>query len=87
MRTEVVIQGANCPFCLNETLELLRATPGVQSVEASSSAGCLVVVHDSTDEETLVDLMHAHLHGIAKAGNEIVMTEVGPTVRILGCSH
>lgn len=87
MRTEVVIQGANCPLCLNETLEALRAIPGVRSVDASSSRGCLVIVHDTTDEKALVAVMHTHLHGITKAGNEIVMTEVGPTVKLLGCCH
>ncbi len=87
MRTEVAIDGADCSYCLNETLELLRAMTGVRSVEASSTSHCLVVDHDDIDLDALVAAMHQHLHGVGTSGTEIVMTEVGPTVRLLGCSH
>lgn len=87
MRTEVSIDGANCPQCLNETLEQLRMIPGVGSVEASSVHGCLVVDHNDLDVDGLVAAMHQHLHGVGRSGTEIVMTEIGPKVRVLGCRH
>jgi copper chaperone CopZ len=87
MRTEVTIDGADCPYCLNETIEHLRSMAGVQSVEASSVSRCLVVEHADLDVDALVAAMHEHLHGVGTSGTEIVMTEVGPTVRLLGCSH
>lgn len=87
MRTELIIEGANCPQCLNETLDRLRGLPGVRSAEASSVHGCLVVDHADLDVEDLVEAMQHHLHGVSRAGTEIVMTEIGPRVRSLGCAH
>jgi copper chaperone CopZ len=87
MRTEFIIEGADCGRCLNETLEHLQAVEGVRSAHASSADGCLVIEHDGVSVEELVRRLHDQLHGTELSGNEVVMTEVNPTVRVLGCPH
>jgi copper chaperone CopZ len=87
MRTEFTVKGADCPVCLNETLDHLRRLPGVRSVEASSAAGCLVVQHDDVSLEELIDQLRHHLHGSSLASNEIVMTNLVPEITVLHCSH
>lgn len=87
MRTEFTMKGADCPSCLNETLDHLRGLHGVRSAEASSSAGCLVVQHDGVSLEELIDQMRDHLHGTSFASNEIVMTGLVPEITVLHCSH
>ena len=87
MRTEFAIQGADCPVCLNQTLSSLRALPGIRSVEASSTQGCLLIDHGDLNIPALLALLHTGLHGTAMASNELVMTEVLPTIAITRCAH
>jgi hypothetical protein len=87
MHTELRIDGANCPVCLNATLEALRGTRGVRSVVTSSAAGCLAIDHDDLDESVLVDTIREHLHGVDMSSAELVMVSVDPLVVDLSCRH
>jgi copper chaperone CopZ len=87
MRTELSIDGANCPLCLNATLDALRTMPGVHDVVTSSVAGCLAIDHDDVDPDSLADTIREHLHGVATSSAEIVMVSVDPLVVDLHCHH
>ena len=87
MRTELRIDGANCPTCLNATLDVLRDTPGVSGVTTSSTSGCLAIEHDGLDAPRLAEIVREHLHGVELAGAEIVMVSVDPLVADLHCHH
>lgn len=87
MHTELQIEGANCPVCLNATLEALRVTPGVRSVATSASGGCLAIDYDDLDMSTLIDTVRDHLHGVAMSSAEFVMVSVDPLVADLHCQH
>lgn len=87
MRTELRVDGANCPLCLNALLDRLRSVPGVNSVTSSISEGCIAVDHDDAAGKDLLEVIGTSLHGIALASNEIVMTTVKPVVTVLHCSH
>lgn len=87
MRTELRVDGANCPLCLNDLIDRLRSVDGVNSVTSSISAGCIAIDHDSLAPADLVELIGMSLHGIALASNEIVMSTVSPVVSVLHCSH
>ncbi|HWL41374.1 MAG TPA: hypothetical protein VNQ73_00420 [Ilumatobacter sp.] len=87
MRTELRVGGANCATCLNETLDALRAMPGIRAVTASSTAGCLAIEHDDVPVEQLASTIQNHLHGVAMYGAEIVMVSVEALVADLYCGH
>lgn len=87
MLTELRIDGANCPACLNTTLDALRAVPGVHDVTTSSAGGCLAVEHDDLDPAQLAELIRTTLHGVTMAGAEVVMVSVDPLVADLHCTH
>jgi copper chaperone CopZ len=87
MVTEMRIDGANCPICLNTTLDALRAVPGVQHVSMSSVEGCVAIDHDDVDVATLVDTIRGHLHGIVMYGAEFEMVSIDPVVAELRCGH
>lgn len=85
--TEIRIEGANCPFCMNETLAAIRREPGVVDARSSMSTGCLVIDHEHLPVDHLIELVKAHLHGVAFSSNERVMVAVDPTVAELHCTH
>lgn len=85
--TEIVIQGANCSLCLNDTLNMLREQPGVVEVHLSATDHCLRIEHEVTATDNYVDLVRVTLHGVTKYGNEIVMVAVDPEVAELHCTH
>ena len=87
MRTELRVDGANCPLCLNELIDRLRSVDGVNSVTSSISEGCIAIDHEGLAPADLVELIGTSLHGIALASNEIVMSTVSPVVSVLHCSH
>jgi len=87
MHTELRIEGANCPTCLNATLDALRATSGVRHATTSSVAGCLAIDHDGLEVSALIDQVREQLHGVAMSAAEIVMVSVEPLVAELHCSH
>lgn len=87
MLTELRIDGANCSYCLNDTLAALRAAPGVRDVHTSAVSGCLGIEHDDLDPAGLVAIVREHLHGMTMSGAEIVMVSVDPLIADLGCCH
>jgi len=87
MKTELRIDGANCPVCLDEMLDQLRDVDGVNSVTASITAGCIAIDHTGLDPERLTSPLRTLLHGTALSGNETVMTGVEPVQLELGCPH
>ena len=87
MRTELRVDGANCPLCLNGLIDRLRSVDGVNSVTSSISEGCIAIDHEGLAPADLVELIGTSLHGIALASNEIVMSTVSPVVSVLHCSH
>ena len=46
-----------------------------------------MIDHGDLSIPALVALMHTGLHGTAMASNELVMTEVMPTIAITRCPH
>ena len=77
---EFDIPGANCPWCLNETLDALRAERGVVSAEASMSGQCLRVEHRGVDTRTLVAVIGDHLRTDEMSSAEHVVGRVAPRV-------
>ena len=87
MHTELRIEGADCPFCINSTVDALGSLDGVRQVSVSSVAGCLAIDHDDLDVAALIGVVRDRLHGVAMAGAEIVMVSVEPLVVDLHCAH
>jgi hypothetical protein len=87
LTTEMRIEGANCPYCLNEAIDRLRHEPGVHGVHASSTDGCLVVEHEGIDQDRLIGIATEQLHGTAVSSNETVMLHVDASVAELHCRH
>lgn len=85
--TEITVAGANCPQCLNETLDLLRAEPGVIGVHASITGQCLRVRHRGVDADRLLAVIRGHLHADDMSSVERVMVAVDPAVAELHCTH
>ena len=85
--TEIDIGGANCPWCLNETVDVLRARPGVVGVDASITGQCVRVEHRGVDIDQLLDTIRTHLHADAVASAEHVMAPVEPHVREHVCQR
>jgi copper chaperone CopZ len=85
--TEIAIDGANCPWCFNETIDELRAQPGVRSVTASISAQCLRVEHAGSDPAHLIETVRQHLRADAMFGAEHEMVNVEPRVADLRCTR
>lgn len=85
--TEIAVAGANCPWCLNETLDVLRREPGVVSVAADLGGPCLRIEHDGPSVERLLALIRDHLHAESTSSFEQVMVAVDPQVAELHCSH
>jgi copper chaperone CopZ len=88
MNTNLRVDGANCPLCLNELVDRLRSVDGITSVNSSITEGCVAIDHDDVlTRSDLVELIGASLHGTAMASNEIVMTTIDPVVTVLHCAH
>ncbi|HEY3485963.1 MAG TPA: hypothetical protein VGK49_11295 [Ilumatobacteraceae bacterium] len=85
--TEIMVSGANCPWCLNETLDLLRREPGVVSVHASAAGECITIRHDDVALERLLAVIRGRLHGEVVSSSEHVMVAVEPLVAELHCRH
>ncbi len=77
MHTVVNLGNSNCPWCMNATVERLRARPLVHDVRSDMAAGCLEVDHDYADEAELVAGIHDDLRGTVKAANgEVMMVDL-----------
>ena len=87
MRTELRIDGANCPICLGELLDQLRELDGVTSVSASIAAGCIAIDHADLNVDQLIGIARAVLRGVALSGDETVMTRVEPVRLDRRCRH
>jgi hypothetical protein len=85
--TEIEVDGANCPWCFNDTLDVLRRTPGVRAVGGSITGHCVRVVHDGLAVDDLVELVSRHLHADGAFSAEHVMVAVDPRVADLHCTH
>ena len=85
--TEISIAGANCPWCFNETLDVLRREPGVVSVAASLAGQCLSVEHHGVAIDRLLAVVRGSLHADATSSAEHVMVTVDPHVADLHCTH
>jgi hypothetical protein len=85
--TEIIVSGANCPWCLRETLDQLRREPGVEAVTSSTVGQCIEVRHRGVGTGRLLSVIREHLHGDGMSSNERVMVEVDPQVAALHCRH
>lgn len=85
--TEITITGANCPWCFNETLDRLRAEPGVIGAQATMSGQCIRIDHNALPVDNLIELVRRHLHAADVSSIEPVMVEVDPHLADLHCSH
>lgn len=86
-RTEISIAGANCPWCFNDTLDVLRHEPGVVSVVASIAGQCLRVEHRGVAIDRLLAVVRGSLHADDTSSTEHVMVTVDPHVADLHCTH
>ena len=85
--TEIAVAGANCPWCFNETIDLLRHEPGVVSVDATIAGQCLRIAHRDVAIERLVTIVRGHLHADDTSSAEHVMAAVDPRLADLNCMH
>lgn len=85
--TEITVAGANCPWCFNETLDLLRREPGVVGVDANIGGQCLRVRHGGVTVDRLLAVIRDHLHADDTSSAEHVMVEIDPVVADCHCSH
>ena len=87
MHTNLRVDGANCPFCLNDVVDHLLTVDGITSADSSISEGCIAIEHDDLDVAELVETIGTSLHRVAMAANEIVMSPIDPIISVLHCSH
>lgn len=84
--TELTVSGANCPWCFNETLDVLRRQPGVRHVQGSITEQWLLVEHNGP-EAVLVELVRRYLHADDTSSAEHMMVEVDPHIACDRCGH
>ena len=84
---EIRIAGANCPWCFNESLERLRAYPGVIDARASMGGECLRIDHHGIPVDELLVLVRRHLHGADLSSAESVMVQVDAQEAAIHCPH
>ena len=76
-RTLIEFNGANCSWCLNQTIAHLRSHGSVVSARVREGTGCIEVDHDAGDMDELLAGLHADLRGWHKADNgERVMVDL-----------
>lgn len=80
------ISGADCSWCLNETLDKVRALQGVTAVESSMAAGCVRVEHGLSDIEPILAVLRHGLRGSDLSTNESQLVAVEPSTGAR-CSH
>lgn len=82
----IEVDGANCPWCLNEALDRVRSLDGVTGVESSMAAGCIYVVHPGVDVGTVLETLRSSLHE-AGTGPESQMLPLEPERSAHECRH
>jgi hypothetical protein len=85
--TEIAVPGANCPWCLQETLERLRGEPGVLSADANLAGQCMTIRHRDVALDRLLAVIGGHLRGDQVNSIERVMVDIDPVVAELHCTH
>lgn len=85
--TEITVAGANCPWCFNETIDLLRREPGVIDVEATMAGQCLRIRHRAVAVDRLLAVIRGYLHGEAMSSLERVMIEIDAELADPHCTH
>ena len=85
--TEISVVGVNCPWCFNDTLDVLRSEPGVVSVFGSLAGQCVRVEHADLAVGRLLEVVREHLHADDMSSAEHVMVVVEPHVAERRCSH
>ena len=84
---EIKVAGADCPWCLNDTLDQLRAITGVTGVHASMTGMCIKVAHVNADVPSLLAVVRSSLHGTGLSSNELEMVKIDPQPSELQCTH
>ncbi len=85
--TEISVVGANCPWCFNDTLDVVRSEPGVVSVLGSVAGQCIRVEHDDVAVGRLLSVVRDHLHADDMSSAERVMVVVEPHLAERRCTH
>ncbi len=86
--TEILLDGANCSLCFNETVRSLQAQPGVVAVNGSIGAQCFRVDHDGgVADDRLLAIVTEHLHADDVSSSEHNMVAVDAKIAQLGCGH
>ncbi len=85
--TEISLGGANCPWCFNDTVDVLRREPGVVSVVASIAGQCMRVEHHDVAIDRLLAVVRGSLHADDTTSTEHVMVALDPHVADLHCTH
>lgn len=85
--TEISVVGANCPWCFNDTIDVLRREPGVVSVDASMAGQCVRVEHHDVAIDRLITVIRGRLHADGTSSTEHVMVAIDPHVAELHCTH
>ena len=85
--TEINLVGANCPWCFNDTIDLLRHEPGVIGVRGSITGQCLRVDHHDVAVDRLLAVVRGSLHADDASTTEHVMVALDPRVAELHCTH
>lgn len=76
-RTLIEFRGANCTWCVNNTVSHLRSHDSVLSTRVQAGQGCIEVDHDAGDLDELLAGVHADLRGWQQADNgERVMVDL-----------
>ncbi len=87
MQTSIVVKGANCPNCFNETLENLNNLDVVQSVHGSFSGPCIEVEHSEGALDLINKTIREGLHGIELYADEAQMVNLEPVALSISCTH
>lgn len=86
--TEILLDGANCSLCFNETARSLTAQPGVVAVNGSIGEQCFRIDHDGgVAAGRLLAIVGEHLHGVDVSSGEHKMVTVNAQVAQLHCTH
>jgi hypothetical protein len=83
--TRIDVTGANCPWCFNAVLELLRSAPHVESVRGSIGEQLLIVDHGGADEGSLLEVVRSNLHVDARSASEHVQGAVEASLTDVAC--
>lgn len=86
--TEILLDGANCSLCFNDTSDALLAQTGVVAVNGSIGAQCFRIDHDDgIADDRLLAIVAEHLHADDVSSAEHKMVAVDARVAGLHCAH